>query len=105
MHKRPIDSKFIVASKPCSTKLLPNVGSIRKKCGQVLVQLMTNFFSSFLSLLGRLETNSGLFYDFDKSGSKIHSVIFYWKIFTVFVISVHIFKRVKNHKLIIIVFD
>ena len=42
------------------------LGSIKKKIGQILVQLMTNNSNFFVTLLQRLQTSSRLFYDFDK---------------------------------------
>ena len=40
--------------------------SIKMKFGQILVQLMTNIFSLFLTLLWRLETSPKSFYGFSE---------------------------------------
>ena len=75
------------------------------KCGPILVQFMRTISNPFLSLLQRLEISSRHFYDFDKIAViKCDLLIFSRSCLLFLIILVHTFKRVNNHKVIIIGF-
>ena len=80
------------------------LGSIKMKLGQVLVHLMTNISNWFVTLLWRLETGFRPFYNSDKMTVQCNLFIFSWWSFHFLIVSVHTFKKVRNHKPIIIFF-
>lgn len=74
------------------------VSSIKMKLGQLLVKLMTNISNLLLALSWTLDTSPTCFYNFDKMEIWCNLFVLSKSCLLLFpIVSVHTFKRIKNH--------